>query len=91
MVRTRGACGHAPFAGVGRKSEEALVHDEQRAHLLAAASRGIDHAGVDEAPVGLFGLQRYATSPGPSIARAKEAGTSKSSASESGNSCTHAP
>ena len=50
MVRTRGACGHAPFAGVGRKSEEALVHDEQRAHLLAAASRGIDHAGVDEAP-----------------------------------------
>ena len=50
MARTRGACGHAPFAGVGRKSEEALVHDEQRAHLLAAASRGIDHAGVDEAP-----------------------------------------
>ena len=50
MARTRGACSHAPFAGVGRKSEEALVHDEQRAHLLAAASRGIDHAGVDEAP-----------------------------------------
>ena len=50
MARTRGACSHAPFAGVGRKSEKALVHDEQRAHLLAAASRGIDHSGVDEAP-----------------------------------------
>lgn len=91
MARTRGACGHAPFAGVGRKSEEALVHDEQRAHLLAAASAASITLGSTRRPVGLFGLQRYATSPGPSIARAKEAGTSKSSASESGNSCTHAP
>ena len=58
MARTRGACGHAPFAGVGRKSEKALVHDKQRAHLLAAAGRSIDHTGSTRRPVGLFGLQR---------------------------------
>ncbi len=84
MARTRGACGHAPFAGVGanpRKHSSTTSSAPACSQRQAAASIT---RGSTRRPVGLFGLQRYATSPGPSIARAKEAGTSKSSASERG-------